>query len=146
MTVSEQIIQVIDTLCEKFGVAINWTSQNVIPYIEVLCKKLVNYELVTSIAWTVFAILISVAFVIICRVWYNKVLCRDKEFCEKRGIKPDNRLDWEDHVGLMVFIGFTIFVCVVSGFVLIKQIGDIIKCITFPEMYVFEYIKGLIGN
>ena len=31
MTVSEQIIQVIDALCEKFGIAIDWTTQNIIP-------------------------------------------------------------------------------------------------------------------
>ena len=42
MTVSEQIIQVVDMLCEKFGMAIDWTGENVIPYIEVLCKKLVK--------------------------------------------------------------------------------------------------------
>lgn len=39
MTVSEQIISVLDALCEKFGIAINWTEENVIPYVEILCKN-----------------------------------------------------------------------------------------------------------
>ena len=30
MTVSEQIIQVLDALCEKFGLVIDWTSENAI--------------------------------------------------------------------------------------------------------------------
>lgn len=39
ITLSDQIISVLDALCEKFGIAIDWTSQNVIPYIQLLAKK-----------------------------------------------------------------------------------------------------------
>ena len=49
MTVSEQIIQVIDALCEKFGIVVDWTSESVIPYLEILCTKLIKYEICTSI-------------------------------------------------------------------------------------------------
>lgn len=54
MTVSDQIIQVLDNLCEKFGLAIDWTSENVIPYLTTLCTKLVSYEIWTSVAWLAF--------------------------------------------------------------------------------------------
>lgn len=33
MTVSDQIINVLDALCEKFGLVIDWTSENVVPYL-----------------------------------------------------------------------------------------------------------------
>ena len=33
---SEEIIKVLDALAEKFGVAVDWTSANVIPYLEQL--------------------------------------------------------------------------------------------------------------
>ena len=39
MQVSDQIIQVLDALCEKFGIVINWSGENVIPYLQELIKK-----------------------------------------------------------------------------------------------------------
>lgn len=64
MTVSEQVIQVPDVLCEKFGIAIDWTSANVIPYVETLCGKLVTYEIFTSVTSIVIwvALCAAVAF------------------------------------------------------------------------------------
>ena len=39
MNFSQEIINVLDYLCNKFGIAIDWTSENVIPYIEELCER-----------------------------------------------------------------------------------------------------------
>ena len=66
MTVSEQIIQVLDALCEKFGMAIDWTGENVIPYVATLCTKLVSYEIWTSVAWIALcAMIILTGFILI---------------------------------------------------------------------------------
>ena len=54
---SEEIIKVLDALAEKFGLAVDWTSVNVIPYLEQLCGKYVNYEIATSVVWLVFGIM-----------------------------------------------------------------------------------------
>ena len=51
--VSSQIIDVINELCSKFGIAIDWSQKNVQPYLESLVIKAVNYELYTSIMWIV---------------------------------------------------------------------------------------------
>lgn len=45
MTVSEQIIQVLDNLGEKFGLAIDWSPENILPYANELMNKAVSYEL-----------------------------------------------------------------------------------------------------
>lgn len=63
MTVSEQIIQVIDKLCEKFGMAIDWTGENAVPYIETLGQKLVTYEIATSVAWMFIWLIIAICLV-----------------------------------------------------------------------------------
>lgn len=55
---SEEIIKVLDALAEKFGLAVDWTSANVIPYLEQLCGKYVNYEIVTSVIWLLFGIVL----------------------------------------------------------------------------------------
>ena len=35
---SEQIIEVLNALCEKFGIAIDWTAENVMPYLTDLAE------------------------------------------------------------------------------------------------------------
>lgn len=133
MTVSEQIIQVIDALCEKFGIAINWTSENVIPYIEVLCRKLITYEVATSIAWAVFDILILIAAAILIKKAGPKVI---------KGAFYEEEVGW---IFTFVFGGIGTGIAIVCALIDIGfQVGDIIKCLTFPEMYVFEYVSDLI--
>ena len=57
---SEEIIKVLDALAEKFGLAVDWTSANVVPYLEQLCGNYVNYEIATSVVrimlWLLFFI------------------------------------------------------------------------------------------
>ena len=49
MTVSSEIIEVLDYLGEKFGIAIDWTSNNVLPYLQALVDKFIKWEISTSI-------------------------------------------------------------------------------------------------
>lgn len=133
MTVSEQIIQVIDALCEKFGIAVDWTSQNVIPYVETLCGKLITYEIGTSIAWMAIMVVLSIGSIVAIKKLYPI-------FKEK--IEGDYSYDWE--IGAGFAIGGLVLLNLVTIIVVGVQIMDIIKCLTFPEMYVFEYISTFI--
>lgn len=54
MTVSEQIIQVLDNLGEKFGLALDWSSENILPYVSELMNKAVSYELWMNIIIFIF--------------------------------------------------------------------------------------------
>ena len=135
MTVSEQIIQVIDALCEKFGIAINWAGENVIPYVETLCKKVVAYEIGTSIAWMAIMILLSIASIIATKKLYPTF---------KKGLEEQSDWDIGWTIGTTFAIiglaGLNLATIIVVG----VQIMDIIKCATFPEMYIFEYVSALI--
>lgn len=44
MKVSEQIIEVLEYLGEKFGVAIDWSSDNVLPMVKELCAKYISWK------------------------------------------------------------------------------------------------------
>ena len=137
MTVSDQIIQVLDALCEKFGMAIDWTGENVLPYVELLCTKLVTWKIWTSVASIVLAVALSIASVIATKKLYPIF---------KR--KIENQRSWEDGwtVGAVVSI---IGLVVLNSTVVIGvgcQIMNIIKCVTFPEMFIFEYIQGVING
>ena len=130
MTTSEQIIQVLDALCAKFGIVIDWTSENVVPYLTTLCTKLVSYELWTSVAWMAifgFALVFTVAFTV-----------KHKE-------------TYVYHVKECTGLGFSwtawlTVVCFSAIVVIIIQTMDIIKCVTFPEMYIFEYAKCVLNS
>ena len=135
MTVSEQIIQVIDALCEKFGIAINWTSENIIPYIEVLCGKLIKYEISTSIVWMVIMILISIGSI---------VATKKLTPTFKKGLEEQDTYDMGWSVGTGFAITGLVILNLTTIIVVGTQIMDIIKCLTFPEMYIFEYISRLI--
>lgn len=138
MTVSEQIIQVIDALCEKFGIAVDWTSENVIPYITNLCGKLVKFEIWTSI----FSMVIWAAIIIASIVATKKLYPTFKNGIEENLANYD--CGW---IILSVFAVLTLFIVNIVGICLIEQqVTDIIKCATFPEMYVFEYVQSIIST
>lgn len=126
MTVSDQIIQVLDALCKKFGMVIDWTSANVMPYLTTLCEKLVTWEIWTSVAWMAIAVVMIAAGVV------ALVL----------SIKHIERLD----PVAPILIVCSVIVCAAGIGVLGSQIFDIIKCVTFPEMFVFEYVQKLING
>jgi hypothetical protein len=129
MTVSEQIIHVLDALCEKFGLVVDWTSDNIIPYIAELATKLVSWEIWTSIAWIGIMLALCIVWWIVTRVYREPL-----------------RDSWDDGDLPGVFaVFFSIGIAIVTGCVICTQVFDIVRCITFPEMYVFEYIQGLIN-
>ena len=53
---SEEIIKVLDDLARRAGIAIDWTSENVLPYPIELSGKLVKYELWMSILLLVLGV------------------------------------------------------------------------------------------
>lgn len=137
MTVGEQVVQILDVLCEKFGIAVDWTSANVIPYAEILCGKLVTYEIFTSAVSIVIWVALCVAMAFATKKLYPVIM------------KKIDEQDWADFgwsalgtfaACFLVTFGIVAFACVYT------EIMDIIKCATFPEMYVFEYVQGIISG
>lgn len=130
MQASDQIIQVLDALCEKFGIVINWTGENVVPYLQELMEKMVNYELWTSIAWIAF-------------IFFPTFIC----FFVARKITKGKDFDWDDietdfrpgcAIALIV-IGIVLLIILIIAVPV--QIMDIITCFTFPEKIIFNMIQ-----
>jgi len=130
MEVSEQIIQVFDAICEKIGITIEWTNDNVLPYLVTLCTKLISYEIWTSVAWMAIMSVVVIVCLVINRVYRSTI---------KESLKEFNLL------GQLVIFGHVI-VWMAATAVIGTQIFDIIKCITFPEMFVFEYIQAVLNS
>ena len=134
MTISSEIINVLNALCEKFGIAIDWTATNVIPYFQDLLGRYITYEIATSIAWISIMGLILIICLIGLKISYSKA----------KAIKWD-----DEYVSPFLFFGFltaSILFGIIFLFVLGKQVFDIITCMTFPEKIIYDEISYLLRN
>ena len=75
MQISKEIIEVLDYLGSKVGLTIDWTSENVLPYIQQLCDKFISWEIATSIVWIVIAVLSVIVVAILTKVSYGDGFC-----------------------------------------------------------------------
>ena len=125
MTVSSEIIEVLDYLGEKFGIAIDWTSNNVLPYLQTLIDKFIKWEISTSIVWIVIAAFIMVAMIILINL---------------KGVREIN----EETDGIL-WIPIIVLI-IVSFIVICIQIFDIVECNMFPEKALYDFIKVMLNQ
>ena len=130
-TVSEQIIAVIEALCEKLGVAIDWTSENILPYAQELMKRFVKYELWTSVAWMAIALVGVIVFYFIVR--------KCKPLADEACWDIDEPISWAAIVSIAIFAVLFIATLVVIP----VQIFDIVEVLTIPEKTILEYLGTL---
>ncbi len=129
MNVSEQIINVLDNLCQKFGLVIDWGAANVLPYLQELCGKFINYEIYTSIAWIAIMLVIFAIFWIV----YASTFKGAKE------------VDWDDAYCIswinITFLVLSIVLSLVFILVVGVQVFDIIEATYLPEKTIYDFIK-----
>lgn len=121
MTLSKQIIEVLDDLCKRFGIAIDWTQENIVPYVQELCNKYIKYEICTSIAWCLITAAILIVMLAIMRIAYKH--------------------DIEEL--FFVSIIFTVFTAIAFFCVVGNQTFDVIECLTIPEKTLLEFAASL---
>lgn len=122
MSFSSQFIEVLDALCDKIGIAIDWTSQNVVPYVTDLTTRIITYEISTSVVWMVIA---AILFLI---TW--KMTKRD---CKADIFEDEWFLGWFVRILIGVFC-FVVICC---------QVFDIIEAVALPEKTLYDFIMGL---
>ena len=128
MQVSNQIIEVLDYLCSKIGITIDWTESNVLPYVQTLLEKYIAWEIGSNIFWCI----IGIGFIILGIIFY-KITIKFKNKYEKTG-----DIDYEV---LYIFTSIAFVIVLVIGVIMeLYNIYDIIKCVTFPELKIYEYI------
>ena len=124
MNFSEQTITILDYICNKFGVAIDWSSENIWPTIELVASKYIKWEMVSSSIWLIIWLLGFTFCTFMCVKIYKGV---------------EVKYGWDD----AQFFGILVFALGAFGFFcgLYSQVFDIAKCIVFPELKFFEYLK-----
>lgn len=122
---ASQVIAVADDLCKRFGIAIDWSQENILPVLKTLASKLISFEIYTSIFWLILGVAMLTIGII----------------CVKKGIQTS-----EDDAEFLVYLFGAIFLGVGGLVLVIAQTYDIIKCTTFPEMYIYGFITNNLKN
>ena len=132
---SDEIIKILNDLGNRFGIAIDWSSENIIPYLKDLISRFASYEVMTSVVWIVTALVIIIG----CSIGIYAVNRHANKVLEN-----DPYSDWNVGKGLLT----TVFIIAIGCFVIciICQALDIVTCYTIPEKMILEYINYLSSN
>lgn len=130
MQASEQVIEVLNYLCEKIGLTIDWTNENIIPYLSVLCEKYIRYEVATSVVW----LIVGIIGVVVAAGFCKKAL----ECCAT----PKYYLGTDEWIA--IFVGCLVIGVLPFTAVIIYQVLDIVECCTVPEKVVLDYVLSLL--
>lgn len=126
MTISSEITNILNDLGNRLGIAIDWTSQNVTPYIQDLVSRIAKLEMCNSIIVLLFGIICVIATIL----------------CIRFTVKH-----YEDDID--EFIGISIVtICIICGILMLilipVGIDGLTKAIYLPEFTAIEYIQKLI--
>ena len=130
MTFSNEIIKILDDLSKRFGIAIDWSNKNIMPYLNGLVDRFINFEIAKSI----IAIVVGAALIVI-------GVCIAKYMWKHRGEyicfgDLDERETW-------IFV-FGIGVTIIGAIILFCNCFEICEAIYLPEKQIYDYIQTVI--
>lgn len=127
MALSEQIIQVLEFLCEKLGIAVDWTTENVAPYLQIISQRIITYSIVVDIFWIVLGIIFCILAILMI----------------KYAVKHWD--DWEDNPLVILGILFGCVILLIGVVMSLVNIYELCVCIAFPELQIIEFIGRYIN-
>ena len=130
---SEEIIKVIDELGKRFGIVIDWSNQNIIPYLQELLKRFICYRNITACAWIIISIAMAISGVVMFK------------FLNKWRKSENYDSDYYGDDETLAAVGYIFSICIIALGIglIIGNILGITKNICMPEMVVYEYIKTI---
>lgn len=137
---SAQIIEVLNDICEKFGVAVDWTSKNVQPYLKELMTKCVNYKLATDIVWLVVGIVLLIIGGVLLRFAFNnrRKYLEINDYYERMHSNLD-----ETAAAQIIFGGICLGIAVILT---LYFTINMITCVTFPEKIILDMVRSYLTN
>lgn len=130
---SEEIIKILDDLAQRFGIVIDWTGENVLPYVQELATRFISFKNAQAIIWMVISFLVVIGCTIFCvklNKWRktNKIDIYDEEFI-------GCTFAW-------VFAGMAILGFVIAFFC---NMNGLMQNIFMPEITIIEYLQMMGG-
>lgn len=124
MTVSSQIIEVFNEICNKFGIVIDWSADNILPYLTELVNRIALFVIgKETVSVVICCIMIAIATIIIRYI-----------------IKNNQNMDLGEFSFCIFFVIVLYFIGFFWGY---NAVVKIIQAKTLPELVAFEYIKNI---
>ena len=130
---SDEIIKVLDELGKKFGIALDWSNRNIMPYLQELMRRFICYRNITAGVWIILSIFMIIGGIVLFK-FLNKW---------RKGDNYDDSCYSDDTT--LAGVGYIFSVCAIAlgvGLIIGNLLG-IAKNICMPEMVVYEYIKNI---
>lgn len=141
---SNEIIKVLDSLGEKLGIAIDWTAENVQPYLKDLMERFIDYKMIINIIGVVISLLIIFLLAVIFKNTviksYNR--CKENERSTEIWWYSNDGISIDGEVVFMI-IAIAMFTLLPSLIALFMNITGIIENIYLPEKALIEYITKI---
>lgn len=127
---SEEIIKILDDLGSRFGIAIDWTSENILPYLQDLMERFLAYKNTVAIFWIILlSIILGILILFIVElIKYRKK--KDEDY---------------DEVFFIFCMAFILLILMIVICLLVMNIHNLIQNIYIPELTVIEYLKSNIN-
>lgn len=138
-----EVIKVLNHLGDQFGVVIDWSSANVMPYLNDLMTRMIKYGMYINIYHIIYAIFITALFIIVTIVLYKiayKMILKSEE--NEEYVNSAKILSTAFAISLVA----TVIVALIEIGNIKDHIADIIELNTVPEKYVIEVIQDKIDD
>ena len=142
---STEVIKILDDLAKRFGVAIDWASENVMPYLMELYDRFITYKIVINCIPIILFIIFATVFIVIMVKFFR---CKETalETHENNYFVKVYKYwgEWE-HYTTELFNTLAITFGILSGvfgLFAIFAIGTLLKLIFIPEVYMVQYLTN----
>lgn len=145
---SNEIIKVLDNLAERFGVIIDWTAQNVMPYLQDLYDRIIDYRIMQlSIMYIIFIAMLIISMGVFIKVYYDyKTISRIND---DKNLSFETYHSWVDDIttdltilgAILLIFGFVLLIGAIFG--IFKNIDGVVEIINIPEKYIYDMIQEM---
>ena len=137
----EEVIKVLKHLGDQFGAAIDWSSANIMPYLNDLMGRIVKYGIyinIYNIFYKIFCIALFVGITVALYKLANRAIIKQKN--------SEDNLAEALSIAYVVSCVATVVVIVVGMVGISDSVTNIIELNTVPEKYVIEMIQDKINE
>ena len=127
---SNEIIKVLDALAEKFGIIVDWSQQNIQPYLQDLMHRVIQYNLTTSVIWVIFYISIMAVCLFVIKKNNNKFRF-DEYGCIKGSFSS------------LIYVIVSYILLITFVILLPFEIENICQCVFLPEKIIINEIQSI---
>ena len=141
---SAEIIKVFDYIGEKLGIAIDWTQENLMPYLEDLVGRFVKLNIIENIIGIIvfgLILIVSVVCAITLLKSYKKCQAKKEDTMFYEWIRRYSGEGAEAKVYTGFFIAFIVCTFVAAIIGIPCNISELIKWIYIPEFQIAEEIS-----